>query len=103
MKHYNSARLYGLLIRGQVVNRYGTQNARLDRYASLEDKPPVFEDRYATINLRLTMGFGDQHLKRCSRTWADRIAYTESWRTYKLHYLKEWKEIRRLVSRIKLG
>ncbi|KAF8608095.1 hypothetical protein BDV93DRAFT_586085 [Ceratobasidium sp. AG-I] len=90
------ARLYGLLIRGQVVNRYATQKARLDRYASLEETPAIFTDQYAMMNSCLTMGFGDQHLRRCSRTWADRIAYTESWRAYKGHYLKEWKEIQHL-------
>jgi hypothetical protein len=95
------ARLFGLFIRGQVVNQYGSQNARLDRFASLDDNPPTFTDQYALINSHLTMCLGNQHLQRCARTWADRIAYTESWRAYKNHYLKEWREIRQLVSGFK--
>ncbi|CAE6434957.1 unnamed protein product [Rhizoctonia solani] len=90
------ARIFGLFIRSQIINRYGMQNARLDRFASLEENPPTFGGRYAWVNRYLTFNLGDKHLRKCTRTWADRIAYTESWRAYKAHYLKEWKEIRRL-------
>ncbi|KAH7329855.1 hypothetical protein B0J17DRAFT_209418 [Rhizoctonia solani] len=98
-----AARIYGLFIRSQILNRYGTQTARLDRFASLEDSPPTFQGWYAYINKYLTLNLGDKHLQRCTRAWADRIAYTESWKGYKAHYLKEWKEIRRLVRRFKVG
>ncbi|CEL52516.1 hypothetical protein RSOLAG1IB_05720 [Rhizoctonia solani AG-1 IB] len=90
------ARIYGLFIRSQIINRYGTQDAKLDRFASLEANPPTFHGCYAWVNRYLAFNLGDKHIRRCARTWADRIAYTESWRAYKTHYLEEWKEIRRL-------
>ncbi|EUC57441.1 hypothetical protein RSOL_222110 [Rhizoctonia solani AG-3 Rhs1AP] len=102
-KTWAIARIFGLFIRSQILNRYGMQNARLDRFASLEDSPPTFQGRYACINKYLTLNLGDKHLQRCARAWADRIAYSESWRAYKEHYLKEWKEIRRLVRNTAWG
>ncbi|CAE7200024.1 unnamed protein product [Rhizoctonia solani] len=96
-KTWAAARIFGLFIHSQILNRHGMQNARLDRFASLEEVPPVFQGRYACINKYLTLNLGDKHLQRCARAWVDRIAYTESWRAYKEHYLKEWKEIRRLA------
>ncbi|CUA74535.1 hypothetical protein RSOLAG22IIIB_05595 [Rhizoctonia solani] len=101
-KTWAAARLFGLFIRSQILNRYGMQNARLDRFASLEESPPTFRGHYACINKYFTLNLGDKHLQRCARAWADRIAYTESWRAYKEHYLKEWKEIRRLACMLML-
>ncbi|KDN34390.1 hypothetical protein RSAG8_12523, partial [Rhizoctonia solani AG-8 WAC10335] len=33
------------------------------------------------------------HLGRCSRAWADRIAYTEEWKKFKATNEREWKQI----------
>ncbi|QRV83969.1 WW domain protein [Ceratobasidium sp. AG-Ba] len=46
-KTWAIARLFGLFIRGQTVNLYGSQDARLDRYASLDNKPEKFTHYYA--------------------------------------------------------
>ncbi|KAF8602176.1 hypothetical protein BDV93DRAFT_216980 [Ceratobasidium sp. AG-I] len=40
----------------------------------------------------MMFGIPEAHLKRCSRTWADRIAYTDQWRSFKARNEKEWTQ-----------
>lgn len=86
-----------MILQSRVINKYGTPEARLDRFLTITDDPPKFAGRYeslATIMFRTP----EAHLRRCSRAWADRIAYTDEWRGFKARNEKEWIMILQLVS-----
>ncbi|KAG8720852.1 hypothetical protein FRC09_008888 [Ceratobasidium sp. 395] len=94
---YAMARLWGMLLQSRVINGYGTPQARLDRFISISDIPPRLMGVYETLN-----GFMFRtpraHLDRCSRAWADRIAYTQEWRKFRLTNEKEWQQVAMLAS-----
>ncbi|CAE6454070.1 unnamed protein product [Rhizoctonia solani] len=89
---YAVARLWNLILQSRVINKYGTPEARLDRFISITDNPPAFAGTYASIE-RLMFKRPHSHLGRCSRAWADRIAYTEEWRKFKATNEQEWKQV----------
>ncbi|QRW25228.1 hypothetical protein RhiXN_07177 [Rhizoctonia solani] len=96
-KTYAVARLWNLILQSRVINKYGTTDARLDRFVSITDNPPIFVGMYAFI-AKLMFKRPHTHLGRCSRAWADRIAYTEEWRKFKATNEKEWKQVAKLVG-----
>ena len=83
-------------MQSRVINRYGTPEARLDRFVSISDNPPQFGGTYASVS-RVFLGMPEAHLGRCSRAWADRIAYTDEWRKFKARNEKEWSQVIQLV------
>ncbi|CAE6490340.1 unnamed protein product [Rhizoctonia solani] len=87
---YAVARLWSLILQSRVINKYGTPEARLDRFISITENPPAFAGAYAPI-ARLMFKCPHAHLGRCSKAWADRIAYTEEWRKFKSTNEQEWK------------
>ncbi|CAE6425775.1 unnamed protein product [Rhizoctonia solani] len=89
---YAVARLWNLILQSRVINKFGTPEARLDRFISITDNPPAFAGTYASIT-RLMFNRPHSHLGRCSRAWADRIAYTEEWRKFKATNEQEWKQV----------
>ncbi|CUA74533.1 hypothetical protein RSOLAG22IIIB_05593 [Rhizoctonia solani] len=93
---YSVARLWNLLLQSRVINKYGTPEARMDRFISITDNPPAFAGAYAFI-AKLMFKRPHAHLGRCSRTWADRIAYTEEWRKFKATNEREWKQVAALA------
>ncbi|KAF8756741.1 hypothetical protein RHS01_04546 [Rhizoctonia solani] len=94
---YAVARLWNLILQSRVINKYGTTDARLDRFISITDNPPTFVGIYAFI-AKLMFKRPHIHLGRCSRAWADRIAYTEEWRKFKATNEQEWKQVVKLVG-----
>ncbi|CCO31754.1 hypothetical protein BN14_05804 [Rhizoctonia solani AG-1 IB] len=92
---YAVARLWNLVIQSRIINKYGTPDARLDRFISITDNPPTFAGAYATI-AKLMLKRPETHLGRCSRAWADRIAYSEEWRKFKATNEQEWKQVIKL-------
>ncbi|CAE6475741.1 unnamed protein product [Rhizoctonia solani] len=92
---YAVARLWNLILQSRVINKYGTTDARLDRFISITDNPPTFVGIYAFI-AKLMFKRPHIHLGRCSRAWADRIAYTEEWRKFKATNEQEWKQVVKL-------
>ncbi|CAE6507325.1 unnamed protein product [Rhizoctonia solani] len=93
---YCVARLWNLLLQSRVINKYGTLEARMDRFISLADNPPAFAGAYAFI-ANLMFKRPHAHLGRCSRTWTDRIAYTEEWKKFKATNEREWKQVAALA------
>ncbi|KAH7312139.1 hypothetical protein B0J17DRAFT_711276 [Rhizoctonia solani] len=89
---YAVARLWNLILQSRVINKYGTPEARQDRFISITDNPPAFAGTYALVS-KLMFSRPHAHLGRCSRAWADRIAYTEEWRKYKSTNEREWKQV----------
>ncbi|KAG8731771.1 hypothetical protein FRC11_002398 [Ceratobasidium sp. 423] len=94
---YAVARLWNLILQSRVINKYGTPEARLDRFTSITDNPPAFVGIYASVS-RLMFKRPRSHLGRCSRAWADRIAYTEEWGKFKATNEREWKQVIALVG-----
>ncbi|KAF8706871.1 hypothetical protein RHS03_04765, partial [Rhizoctonia solani] len=94
---YAVARLWNLILQSRVINKYGTTDARLDRFISITDNPPTFVGIYAFI-AKLMFKRPHIHLGRCSRAWADRIAYTEEWRKFKATNEQEWRQVVKLVG-----
>ncbi|CAE6434941.1 unnamed protein product [Rhizoctonia solani] len=92
---YAVARLWNLILQSRVINKYGTADARLDRFISVTDNPPTFAGTYASVT-KLMFKRPHTHLGRCSRAWADRIAYTEEWRKFKATNEQEWKQVIKL-------
>ncbi|KAJ1305910.1 hypothetical protein OPQ81_010629 [Rhizoctonia solani] len=92
---YAVARLWNLILQSRVINKYGTPEARLDRFISITDNPPAFAGIYSSI-ARLMFKRPNSHLGRCSRAWADRIAYTDEWRKFKTTNEQEWKQVMNL-------
>ncbi|KAL5638208.1 hypothetical protein ACGC1H_005046 [Rhizoctonia solani] len=93
---YAVARLWNLILQSRVINKYGTPEARMDRFISITDNPPDFAGTYASV-AKLMFKRPHAHLGRCSRAWADRIAYTEEWRKFKTTNEREWKQIMALA------
>ncbi|KAH7329840.1 hypothetical protein B0J17DRAFT_209104 [Rhizoctonia solani] len=88
---YAVARFWNLILQSRVINKYGTPEARQDRFISITDNPPAFAGTYASVS-KLMFNRPHAYLGRCSRAWADRIAYTEEWRGYKSTNEREWKQ-----------
>ncbi|CAE6445559.1 unnamed protein product [Rhizoctonia solani] len=89
---YAVARLWNLILQSRVINKYGTPEARQDRFITITDNPPAFAGTYASAS-KLMFNRPHAHLGRCSRAWADRIAYTEEWKKYKATNEREWKQV----------
>ncbi|CAE7177156.1 unnamed protein product [Rhizoctonia solani] len=89
---YAVARLWKLILQSRIINKYGTPEARLDRFITITDSPPVFASSYASI-AKLTLNRPNAQLGRCSRAWADRIAYIEEWRQDEIINEREGKQI----------
>jgi hypothetical protein len=91
-----------MILQSRVINKYGTPEARLDRFVTTSDHPPGFAGRYETM-AAIMLNTPRAHLGRCARAWADRIAYTEEWRKFRARNEQEWKQVLHLVSTILLG
>ncbi|KAB5593280.1 hypothetical protein CTheo_3283 [Ceratobasidium theobromae] len=89
---YAIARIWNLILQCRVINNYGTPKARLDRFISITNNPPAFTGGYALL-ATLMLNTPSAHLGRCSRAWADRIAYSEEWRRFKATNEQEWKQV----------
>ncbi|KAG9092540.1 hypothetical protein FS749_015652 [Ceratobasidium sp. UAMH 11750] len=94
---YSIARLWNMILQSRVINKYGTPEARLDRFISVLDNPPQFKGGYETMN-RFMFETPRAHLDRCARAWADRIAYTQEWRKFKARNEQEWQQVVLLAS-----
>lgn len=86
-----------MVLQSRQINNYGTEDARLDRFLALGDHPPTFRGPYALI-AKLSFGTAGAHLHRCSRAWADRIAYTEEWNQFKTKNQRDWEMTINLVG-----
>lgn len=94
---WSTARLWTMILQSRLINNYGTANARLDRFVAIGDCPPLFQSPYV-FAARLSFGVARAHLHRCSRAWADRIAYTEEWNQFKSKNQRDWDMTAGLVS-----
>ncbi|KAF8608094.1 hypothetical protein BDV93DRAFT_541468 [Ceratobasidium sp. AG-I] len=99
---YAIARLWTMILQSRIINGYGTANPRLDRFLVIGDHPPSFQSPYA-LAARLSFGTAGTHLHRCSRAWADRIAYTEEWNQFKTKNQHDWEMTMRLSCILALG
>ncbi|QRV97990.1 transmembrane protein [Ceratobasidium sp. AG-Ba] len=93
---YAIARLWNMLLQSRVINRYGTPEARLDRFITICERPPKFTGVYEKLN-KLMLRTPHAHLVRCARAWADRIAYTQEWRKLKARNEQEWQQVMHLT------
>ncbi|KAG8698351.1 hypothetical protein FRC08_005985 [Ceratobasidium sp. 394] len=89
---YAIARLWNVILQSRIVNYYATPGARLDRFADVYSRPPRFTGPHDTID-KLMFCIPRAHLSRCSRVWADRIAYVEEWRSFKAANEQEWQRM----------
>jgi hypothetical protein len=90
---YTIARLWCMIWHAREVNNFGSNEACLDRFTVLSEKPLSFSGPYAS-RARFFVGAGaDTHLSRCSRAWAGRIAYVTEWRNFKSKNELEWAQI----------
>ncbi|KAG9080039.1 hypothetical protein FRC06_007140 [Ceratobasidium sp. 370] len=99
---YSIARLWNMILQSRVINKYGTPEARLDRFISVLDNPPRFKGVYETMN-RFMFETAGAHLDRCARAWADRIAYTQEWRKFKARNEQEWQQVIQLASALAIA
>jgi hypothetical protein len=86
-----------MVLQSRLINKYGTPEARLDRFINLLDHPHTFRDVYGLL-VRLMLGIPETHLRRCSKTWADRVVYTEEWKNFKAKNEEEWNLATNRVS-----
>ncbi|QRV83949.1 transmembrane protein [Ceratobasidium sp. AG-Ba] len=93
---YAIARLWNMLLQSRVINKYGTPEARLDRFITISERPPKFTGIYEKVN-KLMLHTPHAHLVRCARAWADRIAYTQEWRKLKARNEQEWQQVMHLA------
>ncbi|KAG9126065.1 hypothetical protein FRC07_005043 [Ceratobasidium sp. 392] len=90
---YTIARLWCMIWHARVVNNFGTPGACLDRFTTLSEKPPAFSGPYKSWSRYFVGAGGDDHLMRCSRAWAGRIAYVAEWRSFKSKNEREWTHV----------
>ncbi|KAG9077178.1 hypothetical protein FRC06_009059 [Ceratobasidium sp. 370] len=74
------------------MNKFGTPEARLDRFVDLCGRPPRFTGPHHAID-KLMFGFPRLHLARLAQAWADRVAYVEAWKKFKVENEQEWQHI----------
>jgi hypothetical protein len=91
------ARLWSMILQSRLINQYGTPEARLDRFISLLNNPQTFGDVYSLL-ARLMLGIPETHLRRCCKTWTDRVVYTEEWKKFKAKNEEEWSLATNMVS-----
>lgn len=83
----------------RMVNNFGSTNACLDRFTELSSNPPNFTGRKKQV-AKCMFGIAYNHLLRCSRSWAGRVAYVTEWNDFKRKNEKEWGQVMQLVSLI---
>ncbi|KAG8745185.1 hypothetical protein FRC10_008638 [Ceratobasidium sp. 414] len=89
---YAVARLWNIILQSRMLNKYGTPEARLDRFVDVCGRPPQFTGPHDAVD-KLMFGIPRAHLGRCSRAWADRIVYVGEWRRFKMENEQEWQRM----------